>query len=532
MSSEELKKAKKAKRTRDEAKGEASPAKKLKKEKKKDKKLKKEKKKDKKSKKEKKEKKEKKGTTAPGGNGAGAAAAAPAAPGAGVSGGDLAAWRKEANVTVSGDGVENFPPALTFADASFPAELSVLFRGFEKPTPIQSEVWPKLSAGRDVIGISETGSGKTLAFSLPGLVRLRSSASSGSAPRSSEPSPRMLILSPTRELAMQCVDVLDKASGPAGVGVVCTYGGAPKHEQKRLLRSASRQQNGLVVVATPGRLLDLESEGAINLGSVEYLVLDEADRMLDMGFERDVRSIISSCLPAPQRQTVMFSATWPEEIRALAGTFLADPLKVTVGNDELTSNRRVSQTVEVIDERARDQRLRELLRTHHKNNNRVLVFALYKKEAARLERYLQRDFRVNSVHGDKAQAERTRAVDEFRSNRCPLLVATDVAARGLDIPDVEVVINYSFPLTCAEYIHRIGRTGRAGKTGKSITFFHDGDKRHAGELANILRDANQQVPPELLKFGAGVKRKEHKLYGAFAGRSDLPMKKATKITFD
>eukprot|EP00968_Pinguiococcus_pyrenoidosus_P028142 scaffold7660_cov200-Pinguiococcus_pyrenoidosus.AAC.2 len=345
-------------------------------------------------------------------------------------------------------------------------------------------------------------------------------------------SPRMLILAPTRELATQCEEVLVSGLAGAGVSVVCTYGGVPKHQQLRRLQKGARSPNGVVVVATPGRLRDLENDGGLVLDAVEYLVLDEADRMLDLGFERDVKAIIANCMPPPERQTVMFSATWPESIRQLAATFLNNPVKITVGTDELTSNHRVQQTVEVIAERDRFQRLRELLnRYHRKKNNRILVFALYKKEAARLESMLQREFRCNSVHGDKSQPERSRAVDDFRNKDCPLLIATDVAARGLDIPDVEVVINYSFPLTIEDYIHRIGRTGRAGKTGVSHTFFHDGNKQLAGSLMNVLREADQEVPSELMRFGAGVKKKEHKLYGAFAADVDMT-KKPKKIIFD
>uniref|UniRef100_A0A7R9U8F6 RNA helicase n=1 Tax=Pinguiococcus pyrenoidosus TaxID=172671 RepID=A0A7R9U8F6_9STRA len=444
---------------------------------------------------------------------------------------EVAAFRAEAQINVSGQGAEAFRPFLSFSEAGFPEALQPLIGDFEKPTPIQSECWPILMAGRDMIGVSETGSGKTLAFAIPGILRLR--AQSRPQQRQNQAvSPRMLILAPTRELATQCEEVLVSGLAGAGVSVVCTYGGVPKHQQLRRLQKGARSPNGVVVVATPGRLRDLENDGGLVLDAVEYLVLDEADRMLDLGFERDVKAIIANCMPPPERQTVMFSATWPESIRQLAATFLNNPVKITVGTDELTSNHRVQQTVEVIAERDRFQRLRELLnRYHRKKNNRILVFALYKKEAARLESMLQREFRCNSVHGDKSQPERSRAVDDFRNKDCPLLIATDVAARGLDIPDVEVVINYSFPLTIEDYIHRIGRTGRAGKTGVSHTFFHDGNKQLAGSLMNVLREADQEVPSELMRFGAGVKKKEHKLYGAFAADVDMT-KKPKKIIFD
>ena len=273
-----------------------------------------------------------------------------------------------------------------------------------------------------------------------------------------------------------------------------------------------------------------------------------------MGFEEDVRFIISECLPKTKgRQTAMFSATWPAAIQKIALEYMTNPIRVYVGfeaivgsngenamDDSLSANKRVTQNVEVIDDRARESRLRQLLNKHASKNkksetNRILIFALYKKEAARLETNLKRDgwagF-VNSIHGDKAQDARTRALEAFKNGSCPLLVATDVAARGLDIPNVEVVINYTFPLTIEDYVHRIGRTGRAGKTGISYTFFQPSDKSHAGELQQVIKQAGQSVPDELMKFGSTIKKKEHKLYGNFGPSGGMPMKKAVKITFD
>jgi len=279
---------------------------------------------------------------------------------------------------------------------------------------------------------------------------------------------------------------------------------------------------------------------------VGFLVLDEADRMLDMGFEEEVRYIIGQCKSNNNgRQTAMFSATWPTAIQEVASTYMNDPVRVYVGfesisadgkmevDDSLSANKRVSQTVEVIEDRERGYRLKSLLNEHHKKQkNRVLVFALYKKEAARIEGELKRQgWNVGSIHGDKTQEARTSALAAFKDCTCPLLVATDVAARGLDIPDVELVINYTFPLTIEDYVHRIGRTGRAGKLGMSYTFFQPGDKSHAGELQQVMRQAGQEVPEKLLAFGSTIKKKEHKLYGAFGPKGGVT-KKAVKITFD
>jgi len=272
---------------------------------------------------------------------------------------------------------------------------------------------------------------------------------------------------------------------------VCVYGGVSKHTQKNELRANGGVD---VVVATPGRLEDLIDDNSLTLEDIRYLVLDEADRMLDDGFEPAIRRIIGKCPAANAkagvgRQTVMFSATWPEEIRALADTFLSNAaIRVTVGGDELSANHRVTQIVECIDARMKDRRLMELLAKYHKSRkNRCLIFVLYKREAVTLQNTLEgRGYSVTAIHGDKNQHDRTSALEEFKSGRIPLLIATDVAARGLDIPQVEYVLNYSFPLTVEDYVHRIGRTGRGGASGISHTFFTDFDKGLAGMSRNIL----------------------------------------------
>jgi len=271
-----------------------------------------------------------------------------------------------------------------------------------------------------------------------------------------------------------------------------------------------------------------------------------------MGFEEDVRFIIQQCMEKEGRQTAMFSATWPAAIQKIALEYMVNPIRVYVGfeaivgsngensvDDALSANKKVTQTVEVIEDRAREARLLALLAKYSKKNSkkepyRILVFGLYKKEVARLEGNLNRagyHGQVTSIHGDKAQEARTKALAQFKSGECTLLVATDVAARGLDIPNVELVINYTFPLTIEDYVHRIGRTGRAGKTGISITFFQPGDKSHAGELQQVMKQAGQEIPEDLKKFGSTIKKKEHNLYGSFGPPKGGPMKKAVKITF-
>ncbi|CAM6098389.1 unnamed protein product [Calypogeia fissa] len=430
-------------------------------------------------------------------------------------------------VTVSGSGCDNpkFKPLTTFDVPGVPENVLACCKKFEKPSPIQAHAWPFLLAGRDLIGIARTGSGKTLAFGVPAIVHV-----SSKKVKSKKPCPLALVLAPTRELTQQIAEVLEEAGGFCGVKVACVYGGASKGPQKEALRAG-----GTIVVATPGRLQDLLDEGVCSLDQVSFVVLDEADRMLDLGFEPAIRAIIK--LTSASRQTLMFSATWPVSVDKLGKEFMQDStkiVKVTVGSEDLAANHDVTQIVEVVDDKDKSRRLESLLQKYHKSRtNRVIVFVLYKKEAARVESLLQsRGWKAVSIHGDKGQNDRTQAVQSFKDGTCPLLVATDVAARGLDIPDVEYVINFSFPLTVEDYVHRIGRTGRAGKKGIAHTFFTQADKVRAGELVNVLTEAGQNVPEDLLKFGTHVKKKESALYGAHFKEISANAKQATKITFD
>lgn len=401
--------------------------------------------------------------------------------------------------------------------------------GFEKPTLIQSCCWPVLLQGRDMVGVAETGSGKTLAFGIPALQYvIRQSPS-----KKSKAKIQVLVIAPTRELAIQTRDNLARVAEPLGYGVFCLYGGVSKGEQLRQMREYALPVH--IVVGTPGRVLDLAREGSLDLSRVSYLTLDEADRMLDKGFEPDIRAIIGMTRSHEEgRHTNMFSATWPPAVRGLAETFMRLPVRVTVGSDVLSANRRVSQTVEVLEDgRAKERRLNSFLRSidAQKTNEKILIFALYKKEAQRVESTLRRwGYRVSGIHGDLSQHDRMANLEAFKSAKTPLLVATDVAARGLDIPNVEYVINYTFPLTIEDYIHRIGRTGRGGKSGKALTFFTDEDKAHAGELIRVLKDAEQPVPKEMDRFPTTIKRKTHSSYGDHY--KELVPGKAKKITFD
>lgn len=407
---------------------------------------------------------------------------------------------------------------------------SPIFSAFKAPTPIQAATWPFLLSGRDVIGVAETGSGKTLAFGIP-CIR---SVSATNSKKSQIPA-RAVIVSPTRELAVQIHTQIEQLATPAALKSVCVYGGVPKDPQRLALSTAH------IVVATPGRLNDLIEEGSADLSQVQYLVLDEADRMLEKGFEDAIRKIISTTPSTSQgRQTLMFTATWPPSVRELAATFMNEAaVHITIGENnadgELRANNRIEQQVEVVDPRGKEQRMLQIIKKYQSGqnkNDRILVFCLYKKEATRVEGFLRsKGLRVAGIHGDLNQGARMAALDGFKKGDCPLLVATDVAARGLDIPSVKLVLNVTFPLTVEDYVHRIGRTGRAGAQGLAITLFTEHDKAQSGALINVLKAANQPVPEELLKFGTTVKRKGHEVYGAFY-KDTKDSKVGTKIRFD
>ncbi|KAH7354015.1 ATP-dependent RNA helicase DBP3 [Plectosphaerella cucumerina] len=412
------------------------------------------------------------------------------------------------------------------------------FTAYKTPTPIQAASWPWTLSGRDAVGVAETGSGKTMAFALPLVETLYRLAQTKG--KKQQRGVKAVVVSPTRELAMQTHEQTAQLASLVGLKCVCVYGGSPKEEQRALI-----QRGADIIVATPGRLKDFMSDGTVELGAARFAVLDEADRMLDKGFEDDIKAILGAMPPREERQTLMFTATWPTSVRVLASTFMVDPVKITIGRpidestgnagaEQLQANSRISQTVEVMDGRDKERRLLQILKQYQAKgkNDRMLVFCLYKKEATRVEGFLQqRGISVCGIHGDLRQEQRTRSLEAFKSGQTPVLVATDVAARGLDIPEVKLVINVTFPLTIEDYVHRIGRTGRAGKTGEAITFFTQQDKAHSGALINILKGANQPVPDELFKFGTTVKKKAHDTYGAFFKDVDMS-KKATKITFD
>ncbi|KAL3629200.1 hypothetical protein CASFOL_026422 [Castilleja foliolosa] len=368
--------------------------------------------------------------------------------------------------------------------------------GFSAPTPIQAQSWPIAIQGRDIVAIAKTGSGKTLGYLIPGFLHLKQKRNNPKL------GPTVLVLSPTRELATQIQAEAAKFGRSSNISCTCLYGGAPKGPQ---LRDVDRGVD--VVVATPGRLNDILEMRRISLHQVSYLVLDEADRMLDMGFEPQIRKIVKG-VPS-LRQTLMYTATWPKEVRRIAADLLVNPVQVNIGNvNELVANKAITQYIEVLPPMDKRRRLEQILRSQEPGS-KVIIFCSTKKMCDQLARHLTRPFGAAAIHGDKSQGDRDYVLNQFRSGRSPVLVATDVAARGLDIKDIRVVVNFDFPNGVEDYVHRIGRTGRAGATGVAYTFLSDQDAKHASDLVKLLEGANQRVPSEvraMVSRGGGMGR--------------------------
>ncbi|KAK6757684.1 hypothetical protein RB195_015475 [Necator americanus] len=415
-------------------------------------------------------------------------------------------WITENQVTLDGRGIPR--PVFEFTEASFPNELTdLLYAKFQKPTVIQSISWPIAMSGRDIISIAKTGSGKTLAFMLPGIVH-----TTKQQVRGRYDGPSVLVLLPTRELAQQVQEVSIDFCNALGLKMACLFGGASKGPQARDL------ERGVdIVVATPGRLLDFLDNGTTNMKRCSYLVLDEADRMLDMGFEPQIRKIIGQI--RPDRQTLMFSATWPKEVRALAADFQRDAAFLNVGSMELAANHNITQLVDVLEEHAKQPRMMQLLNDiMNQPECKTIIFVETKRKADDLTRWMRRDgWPTLCIHGDKNQGERDWVLSEFKAGKTPIMLATDVAARGLDVDDIKYVINYDYPNNSEDYVHRIGRTGRRDKKGTAYTFFTPQNAPKARDLIKVLEEAGQMVPQALrdLQSRAGSSNSR----GRWAGNS-------------
>ena len=365
--------------------------------------------------------------------------------------------------------------------------------GYDKPTPIQVQAIPPALAGKDILGVAQTGTGKTAAFALPILDRL---APLGQRPRKGA---RVLILAPTRELANQIADSVRKYGAAMRPLVTTVYGGVPIPRQERALA------NGVdVLVATPGRLLDLIDRRALTLGQVEVLVLDEADQMLDLGFIHSLRRIVPM-LPK-QRQTMFFSATMPPAIAELSRQFLTDPVKVAV-TPQSTTVERVEQQVTFAEKRDKPALLAATLQSI--DLDQAIVFTRTKHGADKVVRQLAAaGIEAQAIHGNKSQPQRERTLAAFRAKSLKVMVATDIAARGIDVPGVSHVINYELPNVPEQYVHRIGRTARAGATGLAISFC-DGEER--SYLRDIERLTRIKLEQRALPAGFGAIAKAHEL---------------------
>ncbi|PKI75733.1 hypothetical protein CRG98_003876 [Punica granatum] len=344
---------------------------------------------------------------------------------------------------------------------------------------------------------AQTGSGKTAAFCLPIICGiLRNGVSNGKKPASRIACPTALVLSPTRELSCQIHDEAKKFAYQTGIKIGVAYGGAPFGLQVRNL------ERGVdVLVATPGRLVDMVERERVSLRMIKYLAIDEADRMLDMGFEPQIRQIVEQMdmPPAGARQTLLFSATFPNDIQMLASDFLSNYIFLTVGRVG-SSTELIAQKVEFVEEKDKRRRLKDLLHArqedgHHGKRELTLVFVETKRGADVLESWLfQNGFSAIAIHGDKVQVERERALRSFKRGATPIMVATDVASRGLDIPHVAHVVNFDLPKCIDDYVHRIGRTGRAGKSGLATAFFNSKNVALARALTDLMKETNQEVP--------------------------------------
>ncbi|MGB7543538.1 MAG: DEAD/DEAH box helicase [Burkholderiales bacterium] len=365
----------------------------------------------------------------------------------------------------------------SFENLGLSAELlrAVAEQGYTLPTPIQAQAIPVVLAGRDLLGAAQTGTGKTAGFTLPMLQLLSAGASASHSP--ARHPVRALILVPTRELAAQVQESVRTYGKHLKLRSTVVYGGVGFNPQATELRRGVD-----IVVATPGRLLDHVQQKTIDLRHVEILVLDEADRMLDMGFIHDIRRILA-LLPA-KRQNLLFSATFPDEVRKLSTTFMHDPATVEVARRNMPVEL-ISQLVHPVDKDRKRELLAHLVKTH--NWHQVLVFTKTKHGANRLAEQLSRDgIEADAIHGNKSQPQRTRALKRFKDNELQVLVATDIAARGLDIESLPHVVNYDLPNVSEDYVHRIGRTGRAGESGQAVSLV-------SGEDRSLLHDIERLI---------------------------------------
>lgn len=384
------------------------------------------------------------------------------------------------------------PPKPTFADIGISGEINAILerKKIIYPTPIQAQSIPAALKGSDCIGIAQTGTGKTLAFLLPILQQMHENGG------------RMLVLAPTRELAQQTQETCRWFEKSMKVTSAVIVGGASMGRQVQDLRRKPQ-----VIVSTPGRLIDHLQQKNVRLDDVKYLVFDEADRMFDMGFEPQIKQIFSHLPKSDARQTLLFSATMPDAIAKLVTQHMQEPVRVEIARaGSVTKN--IEQEIIIIDREHRNDALLELL---EQSDGAKLIFTRTKHQAKNLTRWLnERKFKAEEIHGNRSQGQRERAIKAMMTGRANILVATDIAARGIDIPHLEMVINFELPDQAEDYVHRIGRTGRAARKGRAVSIVLSDQK---GELQEIQKLINRQielhelenVPTADLRHGAGKK---------------------------
>jgi ATP-dependent RNA helicase DDX46/PRP5 len=419
-------------------------------------------------------------------------------------------------------GVDVPKPVLKWSQCGLGVQsLSVIQKlGYDAPTSIQSQAIPAIMSGRDVIGVAKTGSGKTVAFLLPMFRHIKDQR-----PLDSLDGPVSLIMTPTRELATQIHKDCRPFLKALNLRAVCAYGGAPIKDQ-----IADLKRGAEIIVCTPGRMIDLlaaNSGRVTNLRRVTYVVLDEADRMFDMGFEPQVMKILGNI--RPDRQTVLFSATFPRQMEALARKTLSKPVEIVVGGRSVVAPE-ITQIVEVRNEDTKFHRLLELLGNLYSDDknedDRVLIFVDRQESADGLLRDLMRKgYPCMSIHGGKDQTDRDSTIDDFKAGVVPILIATSVAARGLDVKQLMLVVNYDAPNHLEDYVHRAGRTGRAGNTGTAVTFLTDEQERYSVDIAKALKQSGQPVPEPVQKlvdsFIEKVKAGKEKASGSGFGGKGL-----------
>ncbi|TSH98189.1 DEAD/DEAH box helicase [Verticiella sediminum] len=396
----------------------------------------------------------------------------------------------------------------TFGQFGFHSDIAraIAETGYSTPTPIQAQSIPVVIAGRDVMGAAQTGTGKTAAFTLPILQRLMPLASHSTSP--ARHPVRALILTPTRELADQVAESVRRYSKFTPLRSAVVFGGVDIRPQKEALRQGCE-----ILIATPGRLLDHVEQRNVDLGQVGIFVLDEADRMLDMGFLPDLERIIQ-LLPR-QRQNLLFSATFSNEIRKLARSFISHPVEIEVAARNATADN-VTQVAYALPAEAKRGAVAHLVKS--RGLNQVIVFSNTKIGTSRLARQLVLDgVKAESIHGDKSQLDRMKALDAFKAGELEVLVATDVAARGLDVAGVPCVINYDLPYNAEDYVHRIGRTGRAGASGEAISLFAPEEEKFLLDVEKLI---GRQVPRGTLDLPTPPRHRERERTGGGAPRRD------------